>query len=505
MDYCGGSFGGKVDPVAVMVDALATIVAALVVRGIGMLTLFVSRGVLGPELSGVWALVQMMLGYSLVAHSGVVTGAEREIPFWRGKKEWDKENRIRQQMFSSALLEGTAVAGLFLLFFALFGHRTRGDLRLGLWFVPLYVILMRLSECWIISWRTIQQFVVLARAQVVFAFIDLTLVFFLVFPYKLSGQYLAFGLGLLARVLIFNHLTNRFAFYTLQWQFRWSHVHSLFRVGFPLVINNLLWVAVASTDSLLVAKKLGVTALGYYTMGVAASRAAGEIPVALSTVLYSHLMGGFGSNENEKELGRKVVSYLKVSVFLVGPLVLSGVYFGIPFILRQFLPKFIPAIGPLRVLVLSGLFLPLANIPTQVFIALKKTLWVSVGTFAMCLLSMGSVWVAAAGGLMSVAFVAAIVQMIFFSALTLMALEHTLGKREAFRTYAVLMAGMGGTVAVILLIDRVLPHPVSMGLKPDLLRSSLGGVSSWVCAGMIFWKMNKEMDIPQRLMRMIRR
>ena len=61
------------------------------------------RAKLGPELMGVWALLQVFIGYSGYANLGIYDAALREIPYARGRGENHRVHAIKSVSFSFSL------------------------------------------------------------------------------------------------------------------------------------------------------------------------------------------------------------------------------------------------------------------------------------------------------------------------------------------------------------------------------------------------------------------
>jgi O-antigen/teichoic acid export membrane protein len=480
-------------------NTLAMFVSHFFVRGMGMATFFVSRRLLGPVNVGVWNVIQTVTGYVMAANTGAVLGAEREIPYWRGKGDAVEEDAVRRQMFSAAFAESCLAGAAVLLLALLFGGRFRPEIGAGLLWAAAYVVLWRMSEACLIALRTLQEFVLLARLQVVLCFTDFVLIVGFIWVWGLPGQCVAFAASFLTRILIFGGAIRRRKFFTLGWRFDVPLLKRLLSVGFPLVVNGFLWQWMTSIHGLIVAKTLGVATLGFYSLGISAAAAAGEIPSAFSAIIFPRVMQDFGADDDPRRLGQNTYRYLKATVFFLVPLTIVSLYFSLPFVARRFLKEFLPGIPAMKALVFGGTCLALSHIPVQAFYARAKTAWVTCVNCGACLAVMGAAWAFSSHGLTAVAWAVSACYAAYFLLLTQASLSRTLGPREAWQGTGVLAAGMAYLVGLLSGADRLMAPSPEMTFKADLLRTGAAAAIALAGAAPLLWRADKHLGLWARV------
>ncbi|KAF0121448.1 MAG: hypothetical protein FD151_1234, partial [bacterium] len=70
----------------------------------GIITGIVTRKFLGPTLMGVWSYIQVIQYYSNLGHLGVLSAAERELPYYFGKKDQAISDKIKNNAFAFTFL-----------------------------------------------------------------------------------------------------------------------------------------------------------------------------------------------------------------------------------------------------------------------------------------------------------------------------------------------------------------------------------------------------------------
>ncbi|HRY28755.1 MAG TPA: lipopolysaccharide biosynthesis protein [Elusimicrobiota bacterium] len=478
------------------VNIITYMSTGVVVRAITLVTNLVFRRILGPEMAGIWNLVYIVTGYLSTVSIGVQTGSERDIPYWRGKKNAEMERRLVHQMFTVSFLEAAMVGSVFLIYLFFFGGKYRHDLYIGFLSAAGYVVLWRMMGCFVVGFRSIQNFTFLGKSEVVFAVLDLGLIVGLTSFYGLYGQYLAHALGFLLKLSFWYLWTHKRKMFDIGWHLVLADIKPVAAVGFPWLLSSFVWQFMMSVDSLLVAKMAGVTALGYYSLGVSIVRMLTEIPNTVSTVIFPRLLEKFGEREDIRPIKEDVVRYLKNLAFVVIPLLFPLAYFFFPWVVRQFLPKFLPSIPAAKVLLLAALFMPMIHMPGQILI-LQKRIWLYVG------LQLGAgiatavlVLLGVRGGIVMVAAMAVLSQFLFFSALFMVSFARADLPKNVFSNYAgLLLPGLYCGLWVFG-VDQLLLRWGAFGTWfSDLLSCGGGVLLSYTGMSVLFLKAERELGI----------
>lgn len=462
-------------------------------------TLFITRRILGPEKTGIWNLIQTISSYAVTVNSGVESGAEREIPYWHGRGDTEQEVLARSQMFSSALLESTLSAIVLGIFAVFTRHHYRHDLVLGIVCAAVYVILWRISGCYLVALRTTRNFVLIGKSQIIFAFIDFITGVGLVYGWKLTGQCISFGIGLLLRIVFYHHLIRSKDLFGFRWHFTWQTLKPLLALGFPLVIGGFFWQLLVSIDSLIVAKLCGITALGYYSIGLSAGRSVAEIPSVFSTVVFPQMILDYGRNENPSLLGRGLYRNLESVVYFLGPFLLCFFYFLFPLAVRHYLKQFELGIPTIKILILSGFFISLTHFPGQLLTTQKKVVLSSSFLLVATALTSGLAWISSRWGIWYVAVSVTFSYGVYFTLQCGYAFYSTLGLRGAWRAYAKLLGGIVYIVLILGVVDHSLPLTPHAPFIPDLLRTLHQVIISMLCFLPLFWKAEHDLSMWSKL------
>ncbi|MBL0059837.1 MAG: oligosaccharide flippase family protein [Elusimicrobia bacterium] len=491
---------------AIFVNASALIFSSFLVKIVTVGTNFMTRRLLGPQLMGVWSLVQIAAGYMASISAGVQLGAEREIPFYRGKGQPEKEDHVRRLMFTTSLLEGVGVGGVFLAYLLRHFSEFPKALALGFIYSCSYVVLQRILGCFITAFRTSHDFVFLSKSEVLFACADLLLIVPSCYVWGFRGLLGSFGAGLLFRTAFWAYWVRRHKKFSYSWYWSWGEAIPVVRVGFPILVGSFTWQFLSSADSLVLARTLGVASLGFYSLGSTVARAVSDIPTRLSTVIFPRLVEKYGATEDVSALKSEVVlSLLALFLFLV-PVVLAPAYFGSSFIVRRFLPTFSPGIPALKLLIFGSMFLPATQIPAQIFIARNKMWGLALMELGVGGAIAGSAWLASPWGLSGVAAVTIAGYAAFFSLTFFWVASRMMGRMEALKTYALLMGGAFYTILLIRLLDLVVYGDRPLGsFSSDLFRSGLCVLLAWGGMLPLYWKAEQTLNIRQHLSRFLSR
>ncbi len=483
---------------SVAASVFAMVMSGVFVKTVNMVSAFVSRGFLGPELTGIWSLVAIATGYFTNINTGVQLGSEREIPYWRGKGDGNMERVVRSQMFSVAIIEG-AVLSFGLMVYLMIDRHYRPQLYLGLGFVCAYILLWRLIGCYIIAFRTNRDFIFLSKSEAGFALVDLALIGGLVWKFGLLGQCVAHGTGLFARIAFWTWWVKRKRPFEIGWSLEWKTIRPVVAIGFPLMLGGFLWQFMVSADGLVVAKMLGVASLGYYSLGMAIARAVGDVPTTLSSVVFPKMVEKFGAAEDIRQLRDDVSRYQTALACLIIPAVLSMVFFAVPPLVRLVLPKFLPALDTVKILMFEALFIPMVHIPSQIFYIQKRMWFVLIFNGAVGLAIAAASLSAARWGMTAVAWATVGCYALFSFGMIVSAFRQMSDLRDAFKTGALYLGCAVYSIIAFLSVDRLLSSIEVAGFWHEVLVQVGGLVAACAALTPLFWKAEKDIHITRIL------
>ncbi len=128
--------------------------------------------------------------------------------------------------------------------------------------------------------------------------------------------------------------------------FEFKGIFGIAKYGFLTVLNRILWYIYSQADTFVVARLLGVTALGYYSVGVQIA----SLPLAKISGIFNQLgLAGYSSiKRNRAAMSEGVVSVARTASFLSFP-----VFWGMSAVASEFIvlvlgPNWKAAIVPLQ-------------------------------------------------------------------------------------------------------------------------------------------------------------
>ena len=352
--------------------------ANILVQGIRFAYSFVFRMILGPQLTGIWNLANLVMGYLLTATAGIGVGSERKIPILRGQERSREADRVRSLLFSFTLLEGLAVS---LILWGYLLWRGAGYEEKEFWAlvaVGAYAIMTRLMTGYFIAFRTIHEFVDLSKVMVVSALFDVAIVLPAIYLFSFYGLLVGFGASSACKLAWIDRVRRRHRLFPVRWHLDSERLKELLSVGFPITVGNYFWKVFVTLDSLLVVWLMGTTSLAYYTVGAALLVQLSEIPTNVSTVLAPRLFEKFGRFSRIDSLRGDLRNFFSGTLLCVAPVLCTLGFFGVPFLIRHLIPKFGEGIVAVQILVFALFFVPQTHVPNQIYILMKRRVEYSV-------------------------------------------------------------------------------------------------------------------------------
>jgi len=301
---------------------------------------------LGPALYGIWNIFAITYAYGLLAHFGVLNGLAREYPGAIAEGALDEAQQFTQSAFwingwGTVLFSTIAL----LILRAAFRHTSQVSWQVLLLFVT-FLLLQ--------GWTNFLSFLFRARDQfkLLSVFIlalnaGVLLGAFVFSPrYNLAGFVLAWAVTYLGVSLLFLKNTQRHLFAWPDWSVAWT----LLRVGAPILLFTLTATINWTMDRLLIARFLGVAAVGYFAVAAFAVRLLNYVPEMVSQVMYPRWAAAkLSRNGQDSELSSGPFRMM----FWLMPL-LGGLAYYACFLIPLFLPTYKETVLPSQVLCLAA-------------------------------------------------------------------------------------------------------------------------------------------------------
>jgi len=288
---------------------------------------------IGPEETGTFRAFTIPLTYLTFLHLGTFDGLWRQIPYYVGKEMPEKVDALASAAGAWNLFVSAAVSCGFCCF-AFY----------GLWRRDVYGVFGWFSQalcCWGVfyggylgsTYRTLHQFVALARIQMWQGILNFGMVFLL--------PYLRFY-GLCARAsfpsLLGVWLSRRNRPLKIPYRFDSKAFREVVAIGLPFSFWGSLYTSIwLATESALMLYFGGVTALGLFSVAMTMREAMNALPQSVYQVLTPRVVSAYAREESVSKANARV---LGVTVALTGFMVL--VIFITSYLLDYFVPYAIP-------------------------------------------------------------------------------------------------------------------------------------------------------------------
>jgi O-antigen/teichoic acid export membrane protein len=301
---------------------------------------------LGPAQYGIWNILAITYSYGLLAHLGALNGLAREYP----RALADGAAYRAQQLTQSAFWINTWSTVLFSTIALLILRAAFRNTPQVSWHVLLLFIAFLLLQGWTnflsFLFRAEDRFKLLSALTLLLNAGVLVGAFILIPRWSLEGFVLAWVAAYLVVSGLFLRHTQRHIFAFPDWRFGWN----LLRVGAPILLFTLTATINWTMDRLLIARFLGVAAVGYFAVAAFAVRLLNYVPEMVSQIMYPHWAAAkLSRNGRDSDLSPGPFRMM----FWVMPL-LGGLAYYACFLIPLFLPTYSETVLPSQVLCLAA-------------------------------------------------------------------------------------------------------------------------------------------------------
>jgi O-antigen/teichoic acid export membrane protein len=345
-------------------DATALSSTLYISQGIYIVRGFIIAQFLGPSLYGVWSIFRSFLGSASYFGFGTQQAMMREVPFNAGAGDKGKKSLITQTSLSWNILATSIVMIIVLLLsFTKIAYQFRTEVRLaGILFVLNAIHIFVRPK-----FNSEQKILLMSKYMIAYAILNTLFGLSFLFFFKLRGLLLGMiiaQLVLLTYLVINDHLS-------LKLSINKKILFELFSIGFPIMILSFLVFLMGNVDKYMVFAMLGRKMTGYYGLAAFASSAVGYISYSMSNVVFPRMMYTYGKTGERKDIEKY---YIKPMFVLSGvsPIILCIIFINVKLILTYLLPKYLPGITVVHILIISLFFSTILGLPTNLLIALNK-------------------------------------------------------------------------------------------------------------------------------------
>lgn len=437
----------------------------LLAQFFGIFTSLATRKYLTPELMGIWSLMLLILNYLSFGHCGIFTAVEVRIPYLRGKGEEGEISHIRNIAFVVSVILSSLVLVSLITTLIFYSHKLNVSVISGLKWIVLIGIATVFYNLYVSFLRADKSFTLISVATIINAAGLLAFTLTLGMFFGLNGIYCATFLATLISV-VFLLIAGK---YRLHWSIEFARTKQLFIIGFPILVFGFIYTLFISLDKVLIIKMLGAKALGLYSIAILAFTYANTMPKLFSIVIFPSMQERLGRTGLEEGL----VSFIKkpsiVMSYLFPPMLVI-VYYLLPIIVDNFIPRYSNGILSMQILLIGCYFISFAHLPQNIIVSLNKQvalipLTMVAAVFGV-LLSFAAIKLGY--GIEGVAAGSSCAYFIYFSICFYYALKISNFKENNYHLFLRLCLPFAASVLITILTERLILIPnilISTSLK----------------------------------------
>ncbi|MBY5923315.1 lipopolysaccharide biosynthesis protein [Ferrimonas balearica] len=320
-------------------------------HGLGLITAFLRPKLLGPEALGLFALLNLFPTYSTYLHLGARSSLRYQVPRLKGQGETEQIDALKNSVYWGSLILNLVLA-LMILGYATFGTEDSVT-RFGLVCAAISVVLVWAFDHRMAELKSEERFGTLARITALRYGLQFALTLGLILTLGILGAFLALPICL---ALLYWSAREGSPRQRQPWE--WQQFLHQVRLGFPILMLELVSLSLRLLDKLLVAWLLGLEALGYYTLGTMLLGPLMNLPGAAREVSEPKLMQETGYEASGQRLARHYWRPMHRTAWLMPLLILPAVLL-LPGLIHYGLPEYGPAQHSAQLLALGSFFLAL--------------------------------------------------------------------------------------------------------------------------------------------------
>jgi O-antigen/teichoic acid export membrane protein len=460
--------------------------ASIAGQGFGIIRAVLLPVLFKPAQLGIWSLMNVVVNYGANSHLGALHGMNKAIPVLRGQGKSRDAELMKDSIFwvnlllAAVVATGVGVASAFV----------SANYVMSLRIVAIIIFLQSIFYYLFSLLRADSRFGLLSKG--VGGLSILTTAFVLAFAFgfanHLIGALLGVSVAYLA-IIIYWLFKGHYRF-AIRW--RLEAIREAFILGIPLIILTAFDSVVLSVDRWVIAAHSGETKLGYYALGLMPGNLLGMVATSVASVLYPKMLERFAI-EKDPALARN---------FLLGPvraltaiilILICSAAVGLPLFIRLFIPKYLPSIPVMEVLILGAFFPAASAIPCSYLIAINKQNWliaIQIVT-ALFILVTDTIMLREGYGILGAAIGTVIGYGISSLSYTVLSVHLALGRRvKAAHFCGRLLLPFGVMALAMLAANTLILDGATLGTKISAMLGRLGVVMTLLVGTL--WLVNRD-------------
>ena len=373
-------------------NVLFATAGVLVAQFLASLRSFVLARLIDPADFGIWTGVQMIVTLSPIVCLGTVEALLKQVPYFRGKGDQEGLRRVEETVFATMALSAMLVAAVFLV-----GHRL-----LPLKFVQENLLLAQFTAAagaiaffkafYYHRCAAYEDFRSVSLIDCLQSLLGFFLVLLLAWRWGLTGGVVGYFIGEALTWVTAGWICAK-AHGSVRPRFQSSLMLNAVRVGFPITIIWWVYALQATVGRMTSISFLGNTQTGYYGAGSSLAMLFALVPNTIGRVFYPRVNAQVGGKAGLSGLRDSVVLPTS-AIALVLPLTQVVIFFLLPVIYNDLLPKYRDGLVCAQILILGAFFVGLIRNGANYLIAvdmqmrlMKYVLFSLIANGLGCLLS----------------------------------------------------------------------------------------------------------------------
>jgi len=189
----------------------------------------------------------------------------------------------------------------------------------------------------------------------------------LIFSNPVIGGLIGSGLSVLI-VLLYWMIKGAYIF---PYKISLATIKKCFFFGIPVLAIGILDSCTVSIDRMFIAINMKEAQLGYYALGIMISGMVSLIPGSVASVLYSTMLENYSVNNDPKDVKSLLVGPIRV-MWAIIILLIGFSIIAIPCLIHLFIPKYIPSIPIVQMLLFGSFFMSSSQVPGMFLIAVNR-------------------------------------------------------------------------------------------------------------------------------------
>lgn len=326
----------------------------------------VTRNILGPTEYGYWLTISLLFTFIPLVQFGVVNAMNREVPFYKTRKDFQKVKEIKDTVFSFIItIPFLFLSVLFVISLILYFTDIDFQYQIGFLYSSLISFLLLLSTYVEMYFKSEQEFRSASRVIAIKSILQSLFTVFLTYILGYQGLYIGMGLALLIQLYI-----GRISFKNIKFVFDIQKYKTLIKIGFPILFVGIVWSFLIATDRLIISIFMTPQDLGNYGVGMLIFNSMMLIPQVIGQVFYPKIVEYVSRGQYRKihEQYWKVNKILAICMLLV----VGSIYFLFPYFVKTFMPNYTDAIKTGQILIWGIYPLTLIGFAANYFNATKN-------------------------------------------------------------------------------------------------------------------------------------